>query len=92
MEAIAVPFKFVCSSCGKTLLETEDLRCRYDSPPPPIEGFIKKYVGESCPYCGHKLHIPPLKIEVFPIKEKRKPLLEDALAQSTVTVHVQKRK
>jgi len=63
-----LPFRFVCSSCGRTLLEAEDLRCRYDSPLRPIEEFIRKRIGEECPFCGHKLHIPPLKVEVYPLK------------------------
>jgi len=49
-------------------LEAEDLRCRYDSPLRPIEEFIRKRIGEECPFCGHKLHIPPLKVEVYPLK------------------------
>jgi hypothetical protein len=49
-------------------LEAEDLRCRYDSPLRPIEEFIRKNIGEECPFCGHKLHIPPLKVDVYPLK------------------------
>ena len=49
-------------------MEAEDLRCRYDSPLRPIEEFIRKRIGEGCPFCGHKLRIPPLKVEVYPLK------------------------
>lgn len=63
-----MPFRFTCSSCGRTLLESEDLRCRYDSHLRPIEEFIRKNIGEECPFCGHKLHVPPLKVDVYPLK------------------------
>jgi len=63
-----LPFRFICSSCGRTLLESEDLRCRYDSHLRPIEEFIRKNIGEECPFCGHKLHVPPLKVDVYPLK------------------------
>jgi hypothetical protein len=23
---------------------------------------------EECPFCGHKLHVPPLKVDVYPLK------------------------
>ncbi len=67
-----MPFKFICISCGKTLLEVEDLRCRYDSRLRPIEEFIRKNIGEHCPFCGHKLHVPPLKVDVYPLKGSKR--------------------
>ncbi|MEM3463773.1 MAG: hypothetical protein QXL91_02825 [Candidatus Bathyarchaeia archaeon] len=67
-----LPFKFTCSCCGKTLLETENLMCRYDSRLRPIEEFVRRRIGEKCPFCGHKLQIPPVKIEVYPLKENLK--------------------
>ncbi|MGC8896572.1 MAG: hypothetical protein ACP5LB_07425 [Candidatus Bathyarchaeia archaeon] len=67
-----MPFKFICSQCGKTLLETEHLTSRYDSSLRPIEEFVRKRIGEKCPSCGHKLQIPPVKVEVYPVKENVK--------------------
>jgi hypothetical protein len=69
---MVLPLKFTCSCCGKTLLETENLTCRYDSPLRPIEEFVRKRIGEKCPFCGHRLQIPPVKIEVYPLKENVK--------------------
>jgi len=67
-----VPFRFTCSSCGNTLLETENLTFRYDSGLRPIEEFVRKRIGEKCPFCGHKLQIPPVKVEVYPFRERVK--------------------
>ena len=69
------PFRFVCSECGNELLIIEDLKFLKVYNPERtgrLELAIKRKLGEmKCPQCGHKLQIPPIKVEVTPyIKEK----------------------
>lgn len=71
----SMPFIFRCSRCGSTL---------YKDPNPVLDiGSYKRHtyletvlteLGGKCPSCGHKLHIPPLEIEVLAPKKEGTPL------------------
>ena len=61
-----MPFIFRCGECGITLHEDLDpkLNERY------MESVTAK-LGDKCPYCGHKLQIPPLNVKVYPVEGDR---------------------
>jgi len=71
-----VPFRFVCSKCGATLLECGEEILRYqtirntskNTLATPIEVFIRHKVGGTCPACGRKLSAKPVKVDVLPVK------------------------
>jgi DNA-directed RNA polymerase subunit RPC12/RpoP len=61
-----MPFIFHCSQCGSILYRDPKPLLSDGSYKSPLylEGIIKKLSGK-CPSCGHKLQIPPSKIEIF---------------------------
>jgi len=69
-----VPFRFVCSKCGATLLECGEEILRYqtirntskNTLATPIEVFISHKIGGTCPVCGRKLSAKPVKVDVYP--------------------------
>jgi len=72
-----MPFRFICSRCGATLYEAEDIlthqtrRNRRKTANPPIQQFITQKIGLECPKCGNKLSTSPVKVEIFPIKKRQ---------------------
>lgn len=75
-----MPFQFICSKCGSTLLVAGEEILRYQTTSnaskhnqniSTIEAFIKRKIGGTCPFCGHKLAARPLTIDVCPIAKKR---------------------
>jgi hypothetical protein len=61
-----MPFIFYCNQCGSELYK--------DSKPVLHDGTYRREtylqivitkIGGKCPNCGHKLRVPPLKIEVL---------------------------
>ena len=69
-----MPFRFVCSKCGATLLECGEEILRYQTmrntsknmSATSIEAFIRRKIGCTCPVCGRKLSAKPLKVDVYP--------------------------
>jgi DNA-directed RNA polymerase subunit RPC12/RpoP len=59
-------FVFLCSKCGSVLYEDPRPLLRDDSYKHQtyLERVLEK-IGSRCPRCGHRLRIPPLRIEVF---------------------------
>jgi len=65
-----MPFRFVCHSCGALLHEDlptpRQLNCsNFRRVKTYVERVVEKLGGE-CSFCGAKLQVPPLKVEVQP--------------------------
>ena len=62
-------FQFVCSECGK-LLRTVTIQeymesCHHtNADKMTFLEYIIDEIGGACPFCGHKLTIPPIDVEV----------------------------
>jgi DNA-directed RNA polymerase subunit RPC12/RpoP len=66
-----MPFIFNCSRCRSILYEdlSPILQNGCYKSPTYLESILMK-LGDKCPSCGHRLQIPPSKIEIFaPTKE-----------------------
>ncbi|MEM2254982.1 MAG: hypothetical protein QXD73_05305 [Candidatus Bathyarchaeia archaeon] len=75
-----MPFRFYCSGCGFLLYECGDEILHYQTSRnasknelgvSPIETFIARKIGDKCPKCGRRLAKKPIKIDVYPIRERK---------------------
>jgi hypothetical protein len=66
-----MPFIFLCSQCGSVLYKDPSPLLQDGSYKSPtyFETVLMK-LGHKCPSCGHELHVPPSRIEIFAPKEK----------------------
>ena len=60
-----MPQKVVCSKCGKVLYEEEE-----DLKPP--DEIIQMFDDERCPYCGNKLSVIPVRVDIEPVRRPRR--------------------
>jgi len=71
-----VPFVFDCSECESVIY--------VDLNPRLSEGYLETLLarlGGKCPKCGHKLQLPPLKVEVLPLNSHNKEKLKELLSR-----------
>jgi len=65
VDGAVMPQRVRCSKCGYILHEeAEDLK-------PPDE-IIQMFEDERCPKCGHKLSVIPERVEIYPVRRRRR--------------------
>jgi len=64
-----MPIRFVCAKCGKLLYEDMQPKLQHTLRKTYMDRILE-LLGEKCPCCGHRLTVPPEKVEVYPVRKK----------------------